>query len=100
MAKRRKRKLDPLLIETSTIISEVRVSDPYLVRLTRLKYEAIDYWFIDIRTFSRGWGGDDGDTEVFYPTPKGVQMKEAEFLSLIGPYMDMAGKPPDPRPVH
>ncbi len=94
----RKRKLNPLVIEKSEVISEARVRSPDLVRLTRVKYEGNDYIFVDVRMFSRGY--DDDGNEVFHPTAKGVQVKEEDFLSLVGPYLDAVGKPLRGGPVH
>ena len=85
---RRKPKLNPLVIERQDVIQEIRTASPEMVRLSRVKYEGNDYTFVDIRRFWRGY--DDDGHEVFYPSAKGLQMKEEDFVSLIEPYLRQA----------
>jgi hypothetical protein len=98
MPKRVRRKLNPLSIQKIDVVMEMRIRSPELVRLTRVKYEGNDYTFVDLRLFRRGY--DEDGNEVFHPTPKGIQMKEEDFLSLVAPYLDVAGRAISGRNVH
>lgn len=97
--KKPQKKINPLVIESQETLGEVRNTSASMIRLSRVKYEGNDLTFIDIRHFSRGWGGEDGDQDVFHPTRKGVQMKESDFLKLIEPLFDTGVAAP-PRKVH
>jgi hypothetical protein len=99
-AKRRKPKINPLVIERQQVISEVRVSSPEMIRVSRVKYEGNEYHFVDIRRFWRGY--DDDGEEVFHPSAKGLQLKEQDFPKLVEPYLMEVGKSlrRDPSEVH
>ena len=99
-AKRKKPKVNPLAIERQEVISEVRISSPEMIRVSRLKYEGNEYHFVDIRRFWRGY--DDAGEEVFHPSAKGLQLKEQDFLKLLEPYLVEMGKSlrRDPGDVH
>jgi hypothetical protein len=99
-AKKAKKKLNPLVIERQEVISEVRISSPEMIRVSRVKYEANDYHFVDIRRFWRGY--DDDGNEVFHPSAKGLQLKEQDFLKLLEPYLAEMGKSlrRDPGDIH
>ena len=100
VAKKRtkKKKISPFQIEHQQIVGEVQVTSVDRMRLSRVKYEGNEYTFIDIRLFRRGWGGVDGDEEIYYPSTKGVQMKETDFWKLIE-HIDVA-KPAPTRQIH
>jgi hypothetical protein len=97
MAKQKRPKLNPLVIEKQTTLGEVQTKSMELVRLSRVKYEGNDYQFIDVRIFQRGY--DEHGCEVYHPTKRGVQLKESDFQKLITPFWT---EPPDwtDRPVH
>jgi hypothetical protein len=69
-----------LKIQNQELIKEVETKSYEIVRLYRIKYFENDYNFIDIRFYQRGY--DDKGEEVFYPTKKGVQIKEDLFKKL------------------
>ncbi len=71
-------------VESEEIIAEASRRSYEIVRITRLKYKGNPHSFIDIRLFQRGYGDDDVDDEVFFPTKKGVQFREDLFQRLIG----------------
>lgn len=52
-----------------------------VLRLSRVKYADNPYSFIDLRLFQRAVGEDE---YVYFPTRKGVQLKEDDFQRLIG----------------
>src|SRR5437588_9111869 len=70
-----------LSIEHQQVIKEVETKSFEVVRLSRVKYSKNDYEFIDVRAFQRGYG-EEGQ-EVFYPTGRGIQLKEELFLKLV-----------------
>ncbi len=61
-----------------------------LVRLSRVKYEGNGYAFVDVRVFSRGY--DDDGEEVYFPTKRGLQMKEGDFQKLVSAHAEVAGE--------
>jgi uncharacterized protein (TIGR02391 family) len=69
-------------IEAQEVIAETGRRSYEMLRLSRLRYQGNPYSFIDLRLFQRGYD-DDGD-ERFYPTKKGIQIKEEQFQRLIG----------------
>ncbi|RKY42427.1 MAG: hypothetical protein DRP81_07645 [Candidatus Omnitrophota bacterium] len=71
-------------IEYQELIKEVRSKSYEVVRLSRIKYIGNDYYFIDIRFYQRGYN-DDG-SETYFPTKKGVQIKEDLFYKLFDEY--------------
>jgi hypothetical protein len=87
----RKPKVDRLSIERQEVIQEVWHGSSETIRLSRVKYEGNDYTFVDIRRFWRGF--DDDGNEVFYPSTKGLQLKEGDFLKLIESYLVRAQEP-------
>lgn len=86
MAKTRKKKLNPLMVEREETIGEVQTKTMEMVRMKRVKYEGNEYTFIDLRTYSRGW--DDDSNEIYHPTKRGVQIKESDFQKVIASYLD------------
>jgi len=70
-------------IDRQEVIAETAPGSYEILRLTRVKYAGNPYSFIDLRIFQRGWK-TDSDDEVYYPTRKGVQLKEEQFQRLIG----------------
>jgi uncharacterized protein (TIGR02391 family) len=70
-------------IERQELIAETDRRSYEVLRLSRVKYEDNPYTFIDIRLFQRGYA-NSGNDEVYYPTKKGVQLKEDHFQRLIG----------------
>lgn len=52
------------------------------LRLTRIRYKNNPDDFLDIRYFQKGYDVE-GDNEKYYPTQKGLQIKEANFRALI-----------------
>ena len=76
-------------IERQEIIAETGRRSYEMLRLSRVRYEDNPYTFVDLRLFQRGWD-ERGDEEVYFPTRKGVQLKEDHFqrlrvLSLAAP---------------
>lgn len=71
-------------IESQKIIKEVQSKSYEIVRLSRIKYPNNNYPFIDIRFFQRGF--DDESNETYYPTKKGVQIKESLFMKIFDQY--------------
>src|SRR5690554_1717585 len=67
-----------------TILAEVPRKSYELIRLSRVEYADSPHRFIDMRIFQRGYE-DDGDqsVEVYFPTKKGVQIKENDFQKLM-----------------
>jgi hypothetical protein len=84
MRKRRKQKVNPLIIERQDVIEEVRFGSAKMIRLSRVKYEGNDYTFVDLREFWRGY--DDEGNDVFYPSSRGLQLKERDFVKFIDSY--------------
>jgi uncharacterized protein (TIGR02391 family) len=70
-------------IERQEILAETGRRSYEMLRLSRIKYADNPYTFIDVRLFQRGWD-DEGDEEAYYPTKKGVQIKEEQFQRLLG----------------
>ncbi len=70
-------------IQSQEVLAETGRRGYEMLRLTRVKYAANPYTFIDLRLFQRGWD-DTGTDEVYHPTKKGVQLKEDQFQRLIG----------------
>lgn len=93
MARIRKPKLNPLVIERQDVVQEVRITSPELIRLSRVKYEGNDYTFVDIRRLWRAY--DEDSNEVFHPSPQGLQLKGRDFLKLIESYLAHAEQPLD-----
>lgn len=79
MAKKKKKPKPD--IEEQVVIAETGRRSYEMIRLTRVKYPENPYTFLDLRIFQRGW---DNDKEIYYPTKKGVQLKESDFQRLIG----------------
>ena len=71
-------------IESHEIIKEVFSKSYEVVRLSRIKYLGNKYNFIDIRYYQRGY--DDNENEIYYPTKKGVQIKEELFKQIFDRY--------------
>jgi len=63
------------------LIKEVRTKSFETVRLRRVKYAGNDYNFIDIRFFQRG--SDESGNDLYFPTRKGVQIREDLFFKLV-----------------
>ncbi len=86
--KKKKNKTTRLKIENQALIKEVNLGldgNSYrTIRLSRVKYFGNDYNFIDIRFYQRGY--DEHGHEVFFPTTKGVQIKENIFNQLFNEY--------------
>lgn len=80
---RKKRATQKPKIERQEMIAETGRRSYEILRLSRVKYEDNPYTFVDLRLFQRGYD-DSGDNEVYYPTKKGVQLKEDHFQRLIG----------------
>jgi hypothetical protein len=95
--KKAKKKLNPLVIESQSTLADIHTKSMELVRMSRVKYEANEYTFIDLRVFQRGWG-DDGE-EVYHPTRRGIQLKESDFEKLIRKF-DEALAPEPKKRVH
>lgn len=70
-------------IEKQEVLAETGRRSYETLRLSRVKYVGNPNTFIDLRLFQRGWD-DHGDGEKFYPTKKGIQIKEDQFQRLIG----------------
>lgn len=70
-------------IERQELIAESGRRSYEVVRLSRVKYADNPYTFVDLRLFQRGYDNESGD-EAYYPTRKGVQVKEDQFQRLIG----------------
>lgn len=85
-AKKPKKKLNPLVIESQTTLAEIQTKSMELVRLSRVKYEVSEFTFVDLRVFQRGWR--DGGEEIYHPTRKGIQIKERDFEKLIERFME------------
>jgi hypothetical protein len=71
-------------IEEQQIIKEVQTKSYEIVRLSRIKYFENDYYFIDIRFYNRGY--DEKGDEKYFPTKKGIQIKEELFLKIFDKY--------------
>jgi len=71
-------------IEYQEIIKEVKVKSYEVVRLKRVKYIGNNYYFIDIRFYQRGY--DNNENEIYFPTTKGIQIKEGLFYRLLEKY--------------
>lgn len=69
-------------IERQEILKQVKTKSYEVVRLSRLKYIGNRYNFIDVRLFQRDMSDDRH--VVYYPTQKGVQLREDLFRKLIG----------------
>ena len=82
MPRKKKVALKPK-IERQEVIAETDRRSYEVLRLSRVKYKDNPYTFIDLRLFQRGYD-DSGNDEVYYPTKKGVQLKEDHFQRLIG----------------
>lgn len=82
MARKKAAKKKPE-IELQEIIAETGRRNYEILRLTRVKYAENPYTFLDLRIFQRGWD-PDSDKEVYYPTKKGIHVKEENFRRLIG----------------
>ena len=68
-------------MESEEIIKQVWTKSIEAVRITRIKYLENPYTYIDVRFFSRGY--DDEGEEEFYPTKKGIHMKEEDYVKLV-----------------
>ena len=79
--KKAKNKIARLKIEKQEVIKEVRTKSFEVVRLSRVKYAGNVYTFIDIRFFQRGY--DEPGEEIYFPTRKGVQIREDLFFKLV-----------------
>ncbi|RYC51048.1 hypothetical protein [Flagellimonas olearia] len=71
-------------IEYQKLLKEVRTKSYEVVRLTRIKYFGNDHNFVDIRFYQRGF--DDSGDEIYFPTKKGVQIKEELFMQIFDQY--------------
>jgi hypothetical protein len=89
MPKRSRPKSNPLTIEVHQMIMEVHTKSMDAVRLSRVKYEGNDLVLVDVRVFSRGY--DAEGEEVYFPTRRGIQMKESDFLKLAQEHAKAAG---------
>jgi uncharacterized protein (TIGR02391 family) len=69
-------------IQAQEVITETGRRSYEILRLTRIRYQGNPYTFMDFRLFQRGF--DDAGDERFYPTKKGIQIKEEDFQRLIG----------------
>ena len=72
-------------IKKQTILAEVPRRNYELVRLTRVEYDENPYRFIDMRIFQRRLelNSTDEEVETYFPTKKGVQLKENDFQKLM-----------------
>src|SRR5437660_11579799 len=77
-----KTKRAKLKIERQEILKQVKTKSYEVVRLSRVKYVGNRYTFIDVRVFQRDMSNDRD--VLYYPTPKGVQLREDLFRKLIG----------------
>ena len=96
--KQTQRRLSPLVIEKQETVVEVHTKSTELVRLSRVKYEGNDLVFVDVRVFSGGY--DDDNDEKYFPTRRGVQMKESAFAKLIAAQEKPAVRPINARSIH
>ena len=71
-------------IEDQEVLAETGRRSYEMLRLTRVKYPENPHTFIDLRLFQRGGWDDVTGEKIYYPTRKGVQVKEAQFQRLIG----------------
>lgn len=79
-AKFRKREAR-LRMEAQEVIGEVQTKSFEIIRLSRVKYLENKYSFIDMRTFQRG--SDSKGDDIYYPTTRGVQLREDLFTKLV-----------------
>ena len=70
-------------VERQEVLAETGRRSYEMLRLTRVKYAKNPYSFLDLRIFQRGWNSES-DEDVYYPTRKGVQLKEEQFQRLVG----------------
>jgi len=82
--KKKKPEETKLKIEYRELIKEVQSKSYEIVRLNRIKYIGNNYYFIDIRFYQRGY--DENGEEIYYPTKKGVQIKEDLFYKIFNEY--------------
>jgi uncharacterized protein (TIGR02391 family) len=82
VARRTKPRRKPA-IEREEILAETGRRSYEMVRLARVRYIDNPYTFVDLRIFQRGLD-PDSDEDVYYPTRKGVQLKEEQLQRLIG----------------
>ncbi len=81
----RKKKAGPKpKIQSQEVLAETGRRSYEMLRLTRVKYLQNPHTFIDLRLFQRGCGDVYDEEEIYYPTKKGVQIKESQFQRLIG----------------
>lgn len=81
MPQKRKVRTKPK-VERQEVLAETGRRSYEMLRLSRVRYAGNPYTFIDLRLFQRGW--DDRGDEEYFPTKKGVQLKENQFQLLIG----------------
>ena len=79
---RRKSPPKKVEIESQELLAETTRRSYETLRLSRILYAGNPYNFIDLRLFQRGY--DNDGEECFYPTKKGIQIKEEQFQRLIG----------------
>ena len=70
-------------IELEEILAETGRRSYELLRLKRVKYAGNPLTFLDLRLFQRGSDPDTGE-DVYFPTRKGVQLKEEQLQRLLG----------------
>ena len=70
-------------IEHEEILAETGRRSYELLRLKRVKYSGNPLTFLDLRLFQRGSDPETGD-DVYFPTRKGVQLKEEQLQRLLG----------------
>jgi len=80
---RKKKAASKPKIERREVIAETGRRNYEILRLSRVKYEDNPHTFVDLRLFQSGYD-NSGDDEVYYPTKKGVQLREDHFQRLIG----------------
>jgi uncharacterized protein (TIGR02391 family) len=72
-------------IEFQNTIGEANKGGFQPVRFSRIKYKSCGNAHIDIRQYQRA-SRDDGGVD-FFPTKKGIRIKESEFEKVIGGYV-------------
>ena len=71
-------------IEKNECISEVQSKSFEVIRLNKVKYFGNPSSFMDIRFYQRGT--DDKGGIVYYPTKKGLQIKENLFVKIMSKF--------------
>jgi uncharacterized protein (TIGR02391 family) len=64
------------------VLSETGRRSYEMLRVSRVQYSGNPHTFIDIRLFLRGY--DEDGEEIYFPTKRGVQLKEEQLQKLFG----------------